>query len=122
MEGKKRGADLIEQYQLDNSSFDENSSTHVISVNADDCRQQLQNLQPDIVLVNGTRIISKKTLQCSNAVFVNMHVGIRPWYRGSHGGYWALHNKDIKNFGTTIHLVGPGGILKQFFCQTNQRR
>ena len=47
---KKRRVELVEQYQLDSSPFDVNTSIRVLSVNADDCRQQLQNLQPTIVL------------------------------------------------------------------------
>ena len=41
-------------------------------------------------MINGTRIISKATLGCVPAVFINTHVGITPTYRGVHGGYWSL--------------------------------
>lgn len=121
---KKRKVDLINKYQLDDSPFNSASSSHVTSVNDDDCRQNLQKLKPDIVLVNGTRIISKKTLQCVTATFINMHVGITPWYRGAHGGYWALYNNDAANFGTTIHLVDTGvdtgGVLKYIFAKPDK--
>lgn len=87
--------------------------------------QLLIQLQPDIIVVNGTRIISKKILNCTTATFINMHVGITPTYRGSHGGYWALYNNDAKNFGTTIHLVDAGvdtgGILKQVFLTPTKK-
>ena len=113
---KKRKEKLLEIYQLDNCDFPADTIL-VSSVNDDATLMTLQNVQPDIVLVNGTRIISKKILQCTPAVFVNMHVGITPYYRGSHGGYWALYNKDAGNFGTTIHLVDTGvdtgGVLSQ---------
>ena len=53
-----------------------------------------------------------------------MHVGITPHYRGSHGGYWALYNKDVENFGTTIHLVDAGvdtgAVLKQVFIKPDK--
>ncbi len=116
-----RKAALVEEYQLNNSVFS-NDKTHLVaSVNDDACKQLMVQLQPDIVIVNGTRIISKKILQCTKATFINMHVGITPWYRGSHGGYWALYNNDIENFGTTIHLVDTGvdtgGVLKQVFVK-----
>ncbi len=112
---------LIQQYQLNSSAFNTGKTKFVTSVNDEACKQLLQQMQPDIVLVNGTRIISKKILQCTSAIFINMHVGITPWYRGSHGGYWALYNNDIENFGTTIHLVDPGvdtgAVLKQVFLK-----
>jgi methionyl-tRNA formyltransferase len=118
---KHRKEALIQQYYLDGSNFADKKTHHVTSVNDETCKQLLLQLQPDIVLVNGTRIISKKILQCTNAIFINMHVGITPWYRGSHGGYWALYNNDAANFGTTIHLidtgVDTGGVLRQAFIK-----
>lgn len=121
---KKRKADLINKYRLDDTPFNTTACSHVSSVNDDDCLQYLQKLKPDIVLINGTRIISKKILQCVTATFINMHVGITPWYRGAHGGYWALYNNDAENFGTTIHLVDAGvdtgGILKYVFAKPDK--
>jgi len=116
-----RKKELLELYQLDNSRISHNNLLAVRSVNDDACKQLLEQVQPDIIIVNGTRIISKKILQCCQAVFINMHVGITPAYRGSHGGYWALYNHDPENFGTTIHLVDTGvdtgAVLKQVFIE-----
>ena len=115
-----RKAALLQQYDLKESSFNNRNTHRVPSVNDAATIALLQQLQPDIIVVNGTRIISRKVLQCTNAIFINMHVGITPLYRGSHGGYWALYNNDIKNFGTTIHLVDAGvdtgKILTQVFA------
>jgi methionyl-tRNA formyltransferase len=114
-----RKAELINFYKLNAAGFENAKTKRITSVNDEACKQLLIQIQPDIVLVNGTRIISKKILQSTNAIFINMHVGITPWYRGSHGGYWALYNGDAENFGTTIHLVDAGvdtgGVLKQVF-------
>lgn len=89
----------------------------VPSVNSNECENLLQKLNPDIIIVNGTRIISKKTLNCIDATFLNTHAGITPKYRGVHGAYWALVNNDINNCGVTVHLVDAGidtgGILYQ---------
>jgi methionyl-tRNA formyltransferase len=119
--GAAQKAILIKEYGLEDDPFDSKRTHRVTSVNNEDCRQLLEQLQPGIVVVNGTRIISKKILACTNAVFINMHVGITPWYRGSHGGYWALYNNDVENFGTTIHIVDggvdTGRILKQVFVK-----
>jgi methionyl-tRNA formyltransferase len=116
-----RKALLVNEYQLNNADFDNAATFQIASVNDEACKQLLLQIQPDIVIVNGTRIISKKILHCTAAIFINMHAGITPWYRGSHGGYWALYNNDIENFGTTIHLVDAGvdtgGILKQAFIK-----
>jgi methionyl-tRNA formyltransferase len=121
---KKRKAYLVNKYGLNNNDFS-GSKTHIVSsVNDEACLQAINLLQPDIIVVNGTRIISKKVLQNTHAIFVNMHVGITPHYRGSHGGYWALRNKDAANFGTTIHLIDAGidtgAVLKQVFIKPDK--
>jgi methionyl-tRNA formyltransferase len=41
-------------------------------------------------------------------VFLNMHAGITPMYRGSHGGYWALVEGDRDSCGVTVHQVDTG--------------
>ncbi|MCL2019856.1 MAG: formyl transferase [Oscillospiraceae bacterium] len=89
----------------------------VSSVNSSETIQYLKEYAPDIVVVNGTRIISENVLSSCDARFINMHAGITPAYRGVHGGYWALYNDDIENCGVTVHFVDKGidtgGILGQ---------
>jgi methionyl-tRNA formyltransferase len=125
IKSKNRKAFLINKYRLNNNTFNSNKTSRVSSVNEDACLHAIHLLQPDIVIVNGTRIISKKILQSTNAIFVNMHVGITPAYRGSHGGYWALHNNDVENFGTTIHLVDAGvdtgAVIRQAFIVPDKK-
>ena len=77
----------------------------LVSVNSADCRQTLQSLAPDAVMVVGTRIIEKATLDCVDAPFINYHPGITPMYCGVHGGYWTMVNGDEENLGVTVHLV-----------------
>src|SRR5690606_4856447 len=65
--------------------------------------------------------ISKKILQGVNAVFINIHSGITPNYRGDHGGYWALANNDNENCGVTVFIanegIDTGNILYQGLIQ-----
>ena len=86
----------------------ESITSSVSSVNTKKTRDLIKSINPDIIIVNGTRIISKRTLNSSKAKFINTHVGITPKYRGVHGGYWAVRNNDIDNFGVTVHLVDEG--------------
>lgn len=80
----------------------------VSSINSPECIAELQRLQPDVIVVNGTRIISKKVLQAVSCPFINTHAGITPLYRGVHGGYWALANNDLAHCGVSVHLVDAG--------------
>lgn len=78
------------------------------SVNSEECIAWLKQQAPDVVVLNGTRILSPAVLKCVDAVFLNIHCGITPAYRGVHGGYWAFYCEDIENAGVTIHVVDPG--------------
>ncbi len=78
------------------------------SVNSAACRETLQRLNPDVVAVYGTRLISKTTLACVPAPFINYHAGITPDYRGQHPAYWARVQNNTNGTGVTIHLIDSG--------------
>jgi len=105
---KKRIAQIKTEYRLDSSATGLMDALEVASVNDASVSDQLTKFAPDVVLVNGTRIIKPNILTGVDAAFINTHVGITPMYRGVHGGYWALWNDDPDNFGVTIHVVDPG--------------
>lgn len=97
----------------------------VASANDETTISLLQRLRPRVVVVNGTGILSRRLLQAVNAVFINMHAGITPKYRGVHGGYWALANGDASHAGVTVHLVDAGidtgGVLYQAHITPGRR-
>jgi folate-dependent phosphoribosylglycinamide formyltransferase PurN len=105
---KKRIAQIKREYQLNGIAIPEKEIYHVGSVNDERSLEFLQKINPDLVIVHGTRIISKKVLQATNALFINIHAGITPRYRGSHGAYWALVNGDHEHCGVTVHFVDAG--------------
>jgi len=114
---KKRVKEIQRSYSFEEKPLPAKNVSHFDNVNEEVCIAILAKLDPAIVLVNGTRIISKKVLDRCKAVFINIHAGITPQYRGVHGGYWALVNNDPEHCGVTIHLVDKGidtgGILYQ---------
>lgn len=63
--------------------------------------------EPACVVVSGTGILSKKVLALA-PVFINIHVGITPRYRGVHGGFWAIYENRPELAGVTIHQIDPG--------------
>ena len=107
---KKRKKQILDDYGLntDENYLNNENCVVVSSINCDECIDTLRRINPDIVVVNGTKIISEKVLTSVNATFINMHCGITPKYRGVHGAYWALCNKDYDNAGVTVHLVDKG--------------
>ncbi|RYZ24682.1 MAG: hypothetical protein EOO10_20190 [Chitinophagaceae bacterium] len=105
----KRVREILTQYSLDTTTVPSEKTTSVVSVNSQESMNKLKSLQPDLIVVHGTRIISKKVLaSLTGTSFLNVHAGITPRYRGSHGAYWALLNNDKENCGVTVHLVDAG--------------
>ncbi|QJD31135.1 formyl transferase [Methylococcus geothermalis] len=113
----RRIAELISVYELNDAPLPENLSIRVRTVNGSETIGLLREFKPDAVVINGTRLLSKEVLDAVEAPFINTHMGMTPRYRGVHGGYWALANKDRENCGVTVHLVDTGidtgGVLYQ---------
>ncbi|MCK5831967.1 MAG: hypothetical protein KAH20_16875 [Methylococcales bacterium] len=102
---------------LNDENIDESIVLKIDSINSKEVKNILKEYQPDVVVVNGTRIISKEIIETIDVPFINTHVGITPKYRGVHGGYWALTENDVEHCGVTVHLIDTGidtgGILYQ---------
>jgi len=105
---KKRVKGVIKECNFNTKEIENDKIINVDSVNNKNTISKIKEINPDVIIVNGTRILSSKVLEATNAVIVNTHVGITPKYRGVHGGYWALVNKDYENLGVTIHLIDEG--------------
>lgn len=104
---RARIAAIARESGLDLSPIDR-PTLKIPSVNSNEARTLLRRLSPSVVVVSGTRIISRETLACVDATFVNLHTGVAPQYRGVHGGYWALVEGRPELVGTTVHIVDCG--------------
>ncbi|MFD1162231.1 formyl transferase [Hwangdonia seohaensis] len=122
-ECKTRIEEIVKNNQLTFTDFEKEKLINVPSANSEVCIKTLKEINPDIVIVNGTRIISKKVLTSIDGTFINTHAGLTPLYRGIHGAYWSKVNKD-GHCGVSVHLVDPGidtgGILYQDLIETNE--
>lgn len=104
----KRKAAILQANGLQHLPLPSSLVKSVQSVNDDQCLQLLKEIAPSLVIVNGTRIISRTILNAIPARFINIHAGITPRYRGVHGAYWALVNNDAAHCGVTVHQVDAG--------------
>lgn len=104
----RRIKNILQINSLNNKEIPTNIINYVKSVNSDLARNIIKKTDADFVLVNGTRIIGKKTLESKEIKFINIHAGITPKYRGVHGGYWALVKEDLEHCGVTLHYVDNG--------------
>lgn len=74
-------------------------------VNAAPVIDLLTRINPDITLVMGTSILSKRVLKVAGSCILNLHGGYLPDYRGNHCFFFAVSNGDFDKIGSTIHFV-----------------
>ncbi len=122
---RPRIVEVTEHHGLNGADFPKGKVLNVTSANDLTTIKLLNELDPSVVLVNGTRILSAAVLASVEAPFINTHMGITPKYRGVHGGYWALASNDAENCGVTVHLVDQGidtgSVLYQGMIKTSER-
>ena len=66
----------------------------------------LRCLEPDLIVLGGSRILRENILKIPTYGVVNVHPGILPKYRGVDVIRWAIYNKD--KVGVTVHFVDSG--------------
>jgi len=100
----------IEQYNhiLDFSGIPSQYLNDVETINDKSTLEIIGTANPSLIIVSGTRIIKNDILSRLNCPIVNLHAGITPEYRGVHGMYWALRNKEPDMAGMTLHHVDSG--------------
>lgn len=104
----KRIQQIFEENKMEADDIPLDRISPVLSINTDSAIAILQERKPDIIIVSGTRIISKRVLETVPCKFINIHAGITPKYRGVHGAYWSLVNNDSAHCGVTVHFVDKG--------------
>ncbi len=87
---EKRLAWIRTQHGLDPNPPAGMTGHGVASLNSDEMRKLLKQLDPDVVAVYSTRILSRKTLAAVDAPLINYHAGFNPKYRRQHPAYWPL--------------------------------
>ena len=115
----KRIREIMEVHKMSSAPITGPCVHSVGSVNSAEVQTVLAQLEPEIIVVNGTRIIGKKTLAAIKNPLINIHSGITPMFRGVHGGYWALVEKRPDLVGSTLHFVDAGidtGKIIQHLC------
>ncbi len=76
--------------------------------NADEVREFVRKLQPDLLLARCKYILRPAIFTLPRYGSYVLHPGICPAYRNAHGCFWALVNRDLANVGMTLLKVDEG--------------
>ena len=70
--------------------------------------ETVKEFNPDLMLVFGSSIIKEPLLSLKPNRFINLHLGLSPYYRGSGTNFWPFVNKELEYVGSTILHLDPG--------------
>lgn len=83
----------------------------VNNVNDDETIEMLRQKQPDLIVVSGTNLVNRKTMESAPAParFVNLHTGISPFVKGGPNcSNWCLAEGTFQLIGNTIMWLDLG--------------
>ena len=70
--------------------------------------ERIVALRPDLLVAYGCSIIKGALLETFAGRFVNVHLGLSPWYRGSGTNFWPLVNDEPELVGVTFMHIDAG--------------
>jgi folate-dependent phosphoribosylglycinamide formyltransferase PurN len=77
-------------------------------INDDERADEIKALAPDLLVAYGCSLIKGRLLQAFVGRFLNVHLGLSPYYRGSGTNFWPLVNREPEFVGATFMHIDPG--------------
>lgn len=87
-------------------------------INLPEYTEQIISAEPDLLISYGCSIIKSPLLNQFSGRFVNVHLGLSPYYRGSGTNYWPLVNKEPEFVGATYMFIDEGIDTGEIIHQT----
>lgn len=78
------------------------------AVNRPELCDELRRLEPDLVLAYGCSIVREPLILAFPGRFLNVHLGLSPYYRGSGTNFWPLVNGEPEFVGATFMHIDSG--------------
>jgi len=78
------------------------------SINDRDIINEIISLNSDLLICYGSSLIKSNLLEHFKGRFLNVHLGLSPYYRGSGTNVWPLINKEPHMVGATFMYIDAG--------------
>lgn len=86
-------------------------------INTEACFREITDIDPDLLVAYGCSIIEDPLLSAYEGRFLNVHLGLSPYYRGAGTNFWPLVDGAPEYVGATfMHLdegIDTGDIIHQ---------
>jgi phosphoribosylglycinamide formyltransferase 1 len=92
-------------------SIEDKSKSRVISkgsINDENIVKEIKALSPDLLVCYGSSLIKSSLLNDYEGRFLNVHLGLSPYYRGSGTNVWPLINGEPFMVGATFMYIDAG--------------
>jgi methionyl-tRNA formyltransferase len=77
----------------------------------------IKKFNPDLIIAFGTSIIKEPLLSLLKpGRFINLHLGLSPYYRGSGTNFWPFVNNELEYVGSTFLHLDPGIDTGDIIC------
>lgn len=71
--------------------------------------EKIQEYDPDVMIIFGSSIIREPLLSLGKKnKFINLHLGLSPYYKGNATNFWPFINNELEYLGSTILHVDSG--------------
>jgi methionyl-tRNA formyltransferase len=106
---RRAWAGLYRHYDQQFPDWPEVSTSFHDSANDEDLIAAIDRERPDLVIVSGTDLLRKRTLERFATNVMNLHTGISPYIRGGPNcTNWALALGEFDLIGNTVLWIDPG--------------
>jgi len=111
------------KYFFDNEFFTEKTLPLMYKeVNTKSTFDTVKKFQPDLMIVFGSSIIREPYLSLLKpGRFINLHLGLSPYYRGSGTNFWPFVNEELQFVGSTILHLDSGIDTGDIICHVTPK-
>ena len=78
------------------------------TINDTDVVDEILELSPDLLICYGSSIIKSELVEKYSGKFLNVHLGLSPYYRGSGTNVWPIINNEFEYIGATFMYLDSG--------------
>tara|TARA_B100001248_G_scaffold250487_1_gene224647 strand:- start:42729 stop:43598 length:870 start_codon:yes stop_codon:yes gene_type:complete len=77
-------------------------------INNQDIVDLIIKLKPDIIICYGSSIIKSNLIDLFKRRFINVHLGLSPYYLGAGTNIWPIINNELDKIGATFMYIDKG--------------
>ncbi len=77
-------------------------------INSSQIVKEISALDGDVIVCYGSSLIKSELLEIYKDKFLNVHLGLSPYYRGSGSNVWPLINEEPEMVGATFMFIDSG--------------